>query len=77
MREFELQRTRLPLASVIVPNRLPTGSAQMTCFGAPCVVGPYELLFYNGNGYGRTDRLVWLRRRPDAPWLPPRQRATR
>ncbi len=35
---------------------------QMTCFGAPCRVGDYELLFYNGDGYGRTGAgLSWRR----------------
>ncbi|MBS0409506.1 MAG: hypothetical protein JSR86_06285 [Proteobacteria bacterium] len=34
--------------------------AEMTCFGAPCVVGERELLFYNGNGFGRTGfGLAW------------------
>jgi len=34
--------------------------AQMTCFGAPCVAGDRELLFYNGNGFGRTGfGLAW------------------
>jgi hypothetical protein len=28
--------------------------ARMTCFGAPCRVGDRELLFYNGDGFGRT-----------------------
>jgi hypothetical protein len=26
----------------------------MVCFGAPCQVGAQELLFYNGNQFGRT-----------------------
>jgi hypothetical protein len=26
----------------------------MTCFGAPCQVGDWEYLFYNGNQFGRT-----------------------
>jgi hypothetical protein len=29
-------------------------AARMTCFGAPCRVGQTELLFYNGNQFGRT-----------------------
>ncbi|MFN4176646.1 hypothetical protein [Phenylobacterium sp.] len=34
--------------------------AHMTCFGAPCRVGPYDLLFYNGDGFGRTGMgLAW------------------
>ncbi len=43
--------TRPPLEPVIPPPLEPWEQA-MTCFGAPCVVGPYELLFYNGDGYG-------------------------
>jgi len=26
----------------------------MVCFGAPCSVGSSELLFYNGNQFGRS-----------------------
>ncbi|HEX7761772.1 MAG TPA: hypothetical protein VF459_19855 [Caulobacteraceae bacterium] len=34
--------------------------AGMTCFGAPCAVGDRELLFYNGDGFGRTGcGLAW------------------
>lgn len=43
--------TRPPLEPVIPPPFEPWEQT-MTCFGAPCVVGPYELLFYNGDGYG-------------------------
>lgn len=33
---------------------------EMTCFGARCVAGGHELLFYNGDGYGRTGAgLAW------------------
>jgi hypothetical protein len=33
---------------------------EMICFGAPCRAGDYELLFYNGNGYGRSGAgLAW------------------
>jgi hypothetical protein len=42
---------RPPLTPVIPPPFEPWESA-MTCFGAPCVVGANELLFYNGDGYG-------------------------
>ena len=39
--------------------------AQMTCFGAPCVVGDRELLLYNGDGFGRTGfGLAWRPGRP-------------
>ena len=35
-------------------------ATEMTCFGAPCVAGERELLFYNGNGFGRTGfGLAW------------------
>jgi hypothetical protein len=38
--------------------------ADMTCFGAPCAIGDYELLFYNGDGFGRTGLgLGWRNRR--------------
>jgi hypothetical protein len=51
--------TRPPLAPVIPPPFEPW-EAGMTCFGAPCTVGPNELLFYNGDGYGRTGMgLAW------------------
>ncbi len=43
--------TRPAMAPVIPPPLEPWESA-MTCFGAPCVVGDNELLFYNGDGYG-------------------------
>jgi|GEM_PF-2184328 len=43
--------TRPSLTPVIPPPFEPWESA-MTCFGAPCVVGANELLFYNGDGYG-------------------------
>jgi len=33
---------------------------EMTCFGAPCRVGDRELLFYNGDGFGRSGMgLAW------------------
>ncbi len=46
-------RVRPPLTPAIPPP-YETWEAGMTCFGAPCVVGDHELLFYNGDGYGRT-----------------------
>jgi hypothetical protein len=51
--------TRPPLAPVIAPPLEPW-EREMTCFGAACVVGGRELLFYNGDGYGRTGAgLAW------------------
>jgi len=51
--------TRPPLTPV-VPPPLEPWEARMTCFGALCTVGPNELLFYNGDGYGRTGAgLAW------------------
>lgn len=51
--------TRPPLAPV-VPGPFDAWEDEMTCFGAPCVVGDHELLFYNGNGYGRSGMgLCW------------------
>lgn len=44
---------RPPMDAVIPPPHEPW-EAGMTCFGAPCAIGPYELLFYNGDGYGRS-----------------------
>ena len=50
---------RPPLARVI-PGPFEPWEAGMTCFGAPCLIGPNELLFYNGDGYGRTGMgLAW------------------
>jgi hypothetical protein len=36
----------------VIPGPFEAWERQMTCFGAPCVAGANELLFYNGNGYG-------------------------
>lgn len=50
---------RPPLTPVI-PAPFEPWEADMTCFGAPCVVGEHELLFYNGNGYGSSGLgLAW------------------
>jgi hypothetical protein len=52
-------RNRPPFAPVITPPFEPW-EAHMTCFGAPCRVGDIEVLFYNGDGYGRTGLgLAW------------------
>ena len=49
-----------PTFTPVVPAPFEPWENQMTCFGAPCVVGENELLFYNGNGYGRTGMgLAW------------------
>jgi hypothetical protein len=51
--------TQPPLTPV-VPSPFEPWEAGMTCFGAPCVVGANELLFYNGDGYGRSGMgLAW------------------
>jgi hypothetical protein len=56
--EFDPQ-TRPPLSPVIPPP-LGAWEAEMTCFGAPCIVGANEVLVYNGDGYGRTGMgLAW------------------
>ena len=50
---------QLSLSPVLDPPFGPW-EAQMTCFGAPCEVGERELLFYNGDGFGRTGvGLAW------------------
>jgi hypothetical protein len=57
-RDFE-PGARPPMAGVI-PEPFEPWESEMTCFGAPCRTGPYELLFYNGNGFGRTGAgLAW------------------
>jgi hypothetical protein len=49
-----------PRMTPVIPEPKEPWERQMTCFGAPCVVGGYELLFYNGDGYGRTGTgLAW------------------
>ncbi|HUO21245.1 MAG TPA: sialidase family protein [Caulobacteraceae bacterium] len=51
--------TRPPMRPV-VPEPLGPWERAMTCFGAPCRVGAHELLFYNGDGFGRTGAgLMW------------------
>ena len=57
-REIE-PRTR-PALTPVIPGPLGEWERQMTCFGAPCAVGAYELLFYNGDGFGRSGTgLAW------------------
>ncbi|MBV9996520.1 MAG: hypothetical protein JO127_15050 [Caulobacteraceae bacterium] len=60
-----------PLLTPVIPAPFEAWESQMTCFGAPCVVEGRELLFYNGDGYGRTGLgLAW---RPAGQLgLPPR-----
>jgi hypothetical protein len=54
-----------PALQPVIPGPLAPWEREMTCFGAPCAVGDYELLFYNGNGYGRTGAgLAWRPARP-------------
>lgn len=56
--DFDPQ-TRPPFMPVVPPPFEPWEAA-MTCFGAPCVAGANELLFYNGDGYGRSGLgLAW------------------
>jgi hypothetical protein len=53
---YELMQANLEtkaLEPVFQPPFEPWES-RMRCFGAPCRVGGYELLFYNGDGFGRT-----------------------
>jgi hypothetical protein len=51
---------RRPPMTGVVPGPLEPWERQMTCFGAPCRAGPHELLFYNGDGFGRTGAgLLW------------------
>jgi len=46
----------------ILPRSASGWDSDMVCFGAPCVVGPWEYLFYNGNQFGGTG--FGLARRP-------------
>ena len=44
----------------VIPEPLEPWESHMTCFGARCTVEDHELLFYNGDGYGRTGTgLAW------------------
>ena len=63
-RLFETDLDFLPqsrsVLTPVIPPPFEAWEAEMTCFGAPCVVGANELLFYNGDGYGRTGMgLAW------------------
>lgn len=50
---------RPPLTPVLQPP-FEDWESQMTCFGAPCIVGDNQLLFYNGDGYGSSGLgLAW------------------
>ena len=56
----EADFSRRPPVTPVIPAPFEAWESQMTCFGAPCVVGDNELLFYNGNGFGRTGMgLAW------------------
>ena len=51
---------RRPAMTKVIPEPLEPWERKMTCFGAPCRAGPYELLFYNGDGFGRAGAgLCW------------------
>jgi hypothetical protein len=57
-RDFE-PGARPPMLDV-VPGPLDDWEREMTCFGAVCRAGGYDLLFYNGNGFGRSGTgLAW------------------
>jgi hypothetical protein len=52
--------TARPAMGPVIPEPLDSWERHMTCFGAPCIVGGNELLFYNGDGYGRSGMgLAW------------------
>lgn len=38
----------------VLPRSENGWDSDMVCFGAPCAIGPWEYLFYNGNQFGRT-----------------------
>ena len=51
---------RRPAFQPVLTEPAEPWETQMTCFGAPCRAGPRELLFYNGDGFGRTGfGLAW------------------
>lgn len=54
----ELPISRAPLESSrlrpVIAGGPDAWDSEMTCFGAPCRVDEHELLFYNGNGMGRS-----------------------
>ncbi|WP_309091503.1 hypothetical protein [Phenylobacterium sp.] len=62
---YELVETALGPGAArrpVLPDGREPWEAQMTCFGAPCQIGDRELLFYNGDGFGRTGMgLAWRR----------------
>lgn len=45
---------RNQLTAILPPHDRGPWENEMTCFGTPCLVGGSELLFYNGNGFGRS-----------------------
>ena len=49
-----------PALETVIPAPLAAWEQEMTCFGAPCAVNGHQLLFYNGDGYGRSGMgLAW------------------
>jgi hypothetical protein len=49
-----------PALMTVIPAPLAAWEREMTCFGAPCVANGRQLLFYNGDGYGRSGMgLAW------------------
>jgi hypothetical protein len=50
-----------------VPRSASGWDSEMVCFAAPCTVGEWEYLFYNGNQFGRTGFGVARRATTPAP----------
>lgn len=58
--ERDFEQGRRPAMAPVIPDPREAWESRMTCFGAPCRVGSNELLFYNGDGFGRTGvGLAW------------------
>jgi hypothetical protein len=64
--ELDFNPSTRPKLTLVVPEPLEPWEAAMTCFGAVCTAGANELLFYNGDGYGRTGMGLAWRPRPNA-----------
>ncbi len=58
--QAEIEPGVRPAMTPVALEPLDDWERRMTCFGAVAQVGPYELLFYNGDGFGRTGMgLAW------------------
>jgi hypothetical protein len=56
----EIAPDKRPEMTDVALDPLEAWEQQMTCFGAVCRAGDNELLFYNGDGFGRTGMgLAW------------------